>query len=91
MINPTLELRKSERGALGQICIRFQNKSDTLIDLCVTRRNQLLSVVCRGSNNQRIDTNSLKATNEHKPVEKEIGLQVSDEIKEIFTTHMTNT
>ena len=91
MINPTLALRKCERGSLGQICIRFQNKSDTVIDFCVTRRNQLLSVVCRGSNNQRINTSSLEATSDHSPAGKENVLHATDEIQEIFTTHMTNT
>ena len=91
MINPALELRKCQRGALGQISIRFQNKSDSLVDLCVIKSNQLVSVVCRGSNNQRINTNLLKTSSGNTPVEKEKGLHVSDEIKEIFATYMTNT
>ena len=90
MINPTLEIRKCQRGAIGQISIRFQNKSDFLIDLCVIKSNQLVSVLCRGSNNQRINTNLLKASIKTS-VEKDKGLNIPDEIKEVFTTQTTYT
>ena len=80
MILPALELRKRQHCALGQMSLRFQNKSETLINFCEIKGDQLVSVVFRDRSNQRIDSELLRTSNEPKPIERGKRLKVSDDI-----------
>ena len=78
---PLDDLRRCQRGDIGQIGLRFAQRGDQLVDLC-NGSQPLLGVLLADGRSLRLDATSLNASNT-EDADTSLGLGPEDQIREL--------
>ena len=78
---PLEGLRRCQRGDIGQIGVRFEQRGDQLVDLC-SGNQPLIGVVLADGRSLRLDTNTLEA-DPTTGAAQGLGLGAKDQIREL--------
>ena len=78
---PLEGLRRCQRGDIGQIGVRFEQRGDQLVDLC-NGNQPLIGVVLADGRSLRLDTNTLEA-DPTTGAAQGLGLGAKDQIREL--------